>query len=195
MRTLAIFTLGMLMNGAAIAGPFGWKIGQSLQDLGLTPSDQTKSTGVYQVTTAPAGSNLIDFYSLTVGPTQGLCKIGAAGNDVQSSSYGTELRSAYNRFTDIFDKKFGGGKEYDFLYAGSIWDDRDDFMMGLLKKERTLTKFYSADEGSVMTDGLRTVMVDAKGLSTDKGYIAISYEFSNVDQCIEELEAMSASVF
>ena len=66
----------------------------------------------------------------------------------------------------------------DFLLPGSIWSDPNDFMMGLLQKERSLYAVWDKTNLSDKND-LITVFLGAQAVDRNSGYIVLEYSFNN----------------
>jgi hypothetical protein len=190
-----IFTLFLFLPITALAGPFGTEMGMSKEELGIKGTNEEISTFKWKLASLPKTSKLIDFYVVTVTPKNGLCAIRAVGKDVTTSAYGTQLRSAFEKINKSLQKKYSKGESYDFLNAGSIWDDERDFMMGMLKKERHLAYSYKEENGSTMVENVSSVFLAAGALSKQKGYVAINYSFENHEGCSAEIDAVDDDAF
>lgn len=180
---------------SAIAGPFGLNKGMTLEELkkhgNFTPAGQPF---VYTSKTLTNGHPDFEVYTVVLTPEHGLCKIQAVGSNIDSSSYGSELESKFKDLTSAMAGKYGSqGRNFDFLRSGSIWNEPKDWMMGLLKKERTLTTFWSPPESQNLPDSLATIVVEAIALSGSKGYIKLGYDFDNISGCLETLKAKKNS--
>ena len=56
--------------------------------------------------------------------------------------------------------------------------------MGLLKKERYLTAFWSKKNGSNLPqNNIKNISVNTIATSSEKGYISLNYEFLNINEC------------
>ncbi len=62
-------------------------------------------------------------------------------------------------------------------------------MMHLLKKNRTLAKIWSAEEGSNLTSNLDSIALEAGATDMSTGYLVMRYEFQNMPDCVAEGEA------
>lgn len=62
-------------------------------------------------------------YSVILTPEHGLCKPVAAGKNIDTNSYGTELEGKFKDLIDVMTRKYGApGKNYDLLRSDSIWN-------------------------------------------------------------------------
>lgn len=182
-------------TATVIAGPLGLSKGMTLQELKkqgtFAPSNEPF---IYTAKKIANGHPDFESYTVIVTPEQGLCKMQALSKDIETSSFGTELESKYQTLTNALSEKYGTPtKNYDFLRAGSIWKDSQDWMMGLLKKERTLTAFWINEGNTNFPDSIKSIKVETVALSGSKGYIILGYEFDNLSECMATLKAKQNS--
>jgi hypothetical protein len=181
-----LFFLGFVEQG--IAGPFGLSMGMKPTEVGRK-LEKLSNPGGYKTTEVPQSHSAFKEYMLLFGPKTGLCKIVAMGPEVATSVYGRELRSAFDKLEERLKVQYGKNKKYDSLEQGSVWNEPKDFMMGLLKKERTLVTFWTMEDGATLKDNIGIIELVAKALSLEKGILLVSYDFQNIDECHKELEA------
>lgn len=182
---LAIIVLAQAAN--AEPGPFGLEMGMTLKDIGGSPEQFSK--GKYTITTVPKPHSAFERYVVKVGPKSGLCYIKAVGKPVETNAYGLELSSVFNNMSAKLTQIYGKQKKMDLLLPGSIWNEPNDFMMGLLKDERKLYEIWSAENKSNLTGSLESVILGAKATSKDTGIIVIDYTFKNEKECEAEIAA------
>lgn len=84
--------------------------------------------------------------------------------------------------------QYGKYKRFDWLPSGSIWKEPEDFMMGLLKKDRILNTYWTKKEGSTLKDDLSEIGLQTFALSQDKGFLVLRYSFNNFSECKKENE-------
>ena len=120
----------------------------------------------------------------------GVCKLMGFDEVTNPDKYGIEHRNAYERFRDRVAAKYGEYKEYDFLCSSSIWDEPDDWLMSLRKKERTLAAIWIVENGSTLPDGLEGIVVEAGEL-----FIKVTYELDNLDESIAVGETIQSEDF
>ena len=195
MKTQILASLILFFSSPAFSGPFGTSEGMTKSDLGITSS--TKELGLYryQLTDLPKTSRLFESYVVKVTPQHGLCYIKAVGVTVSSSRYGEGVRTVFDRVNTALSKKYTSGNLQDFLRTGSIWDEPEDFMMGLKQKERILAGYYDEEEGSVMVENIEKAYLRALALSNDKGYVVVDYFFENHNACQAEVDSVENDVF
>lgn len=171
-------------------GPFGLKMGLSVEETkkaisGLSKMEQ--SEWIYKADSVPTPHPDFDFYSLKFSENTGLCRITAIGKDIKSGDSGAEIRSNFDSIDESLSKKYGKGKKYDF--SSSRYESPEYWMMYLLKKNRTLAKFWGKEHGSNLPSNLSTIYLQAKASDMSTGYLVLSYEFENISDCMAESKA------
>jgi hypothetical protein len=147
---------------------------------------------LYSTPAVPKPHPDFDDYRLIVTPTHGLCKISAWSKSLTTSVYGTELVSKFSSIEDALTAKYGSPRRYDFLRSGSIWDEPRDWMMALVKKERTLVSYWSG-EGRNWPDNIQSISVEAVAVGTEHAIIKLDYDFKNSSECIEWINSRKDS--
>lgn len=171
-----------------MAGPFGTEMGINLSEMKkIGVIESTNRPFVYSSKSMIKGYSDAEIYYFVITPNSGLCKISVATIDVTSSSYGTELARKFNDIKSALADKYGSPtSSYDFLKHGSIWKDSNEWMMALLKKERSLSSFWLNKN---LDNNIQSISINAIALNNNKGYIAFDYEFTNHSECLIELKS------
>lgn len=135
-----------------------------------------------------------EFYSVILTPEQGLCKITAVGKDIRSSSQGTEVEEEFKSKVEALTEKYGEPEnKHNFLKSGSLWKERQYWMMGLLKKERIISAFWGPKKNKNLPDSIDSIEIHADATNSETAYITIAYEFDNFDSCIKTLRTKKNS--
>lgn len=172
------------------AGPFGLKMGMKLNE--IDTKAKKIAPGKYFVS-VPNQHSAFEKYVVQVAPQTGLCYIKAIGKDIATSAYGVELKSEFYDMKEKLDKTYGKGKATDRLMYDSIWDEPNEWMMGLIKKERLLFVIWENSSGKNVKGNIKNIAMAAQPSSRSKGYIAIDYTFSNNDKCEQEISSQEDS--
>ena len=123
-------------------------------------------------------------------PATGVCNVKGIYVVPSPDDYGEAHRSAFNHISDLVGRKYGEPSDaFDFLDAGSLWDEPRYWLMGLKSGERLLQRFW-AKKPSILPSGLGSISVKASEL-----LIVVDYEFVNFPDCVEEGEASLADDF
>jgi hypothetical protein len=190
-----LFASAIFATLACNAGPLGLHKGMPLEELmrqgNFAPGDRQF---VYSSRTLENGHSDFDFYTVVLTPEQGLCKLQALSKEIDSGSFGTDLENKFNGLAGAITQKYGPPKSsFNFLKAGSIWNQPRDWMMGLLKKERVLATFWAASETSTLPDAIKSISIEATALSGSRGLIRLTYDFDNIGDCLKVLSAKKNS--
>jgi hypothetical protein len=127
-------------------------------------------------------------YVARISPSSGVCRVSGLGKTHTNDRYGFETRSAFARLKASLGARYGSSKNYDFLNAGSIWNDPQDWHMALQKEERTLASFWSKEHESALPATISGIMLDTRAVSSGP-YLALAYEFTNMTDCSARKQA------
>ena len=179
-------------------GPFGLSRGMSRAAIEAaidsTLQPRNDQAHLYTTATVPRPLERVDFYVLLVLPNAGLCQIRVIGITVNSSSHGVELRNEYLRVRDALQEVYGTFGEADYLRTGSIWDEPEDWMMAVRRRERILQAAWDAEEGSTMRNNVKQILLGVSALNTSSGWITLQYQFDNEEECDAEMSRATTSV-
>ena len=177
MKTVLVALFFLLIASQSIAGPFGIDKGASAESLDII---KRVSPGVYYVN-PPQKHSLFEKYLVMVSDTQGVYKIVASGKNISTNTNGTELTDEFDTLKSMLSKSYGEYLEANFGITGSEWDEPEDFMEGLLKKERLLSATWIEKYGAKLKGGIQSVKLEGTALKSEVGYLSVKYEFDNLD--------------
>lgn len=177
--TIARFAVPLFVTFAtpAIAGPFGVDVE------GFTPEKYSCSnlSGLfYRCMGVPKPHNDFEAYAVQYHKDAGLCMIKGIGKDVKENGYGGMVREKVEEIYSQVSSKYGKLEKSDFLLPSSIWNEPDEWLMGLVKSERVYA--YSG-EISPSVDGIATYLVAAGATSSDSGYVIVEFYTENKEKC------------
>ena len=173
---------------SAIAGvPFGLTVGMPLSTVKkVSGNPEVLSRYSYSFKKVPTPYKGFEDYLMVITPKNGLCKVIGYGEKITTNVYGDDLRFNFNKVKESLIKKYGQPEvDFDFLRAGSIWRNSEDWTMSLYKEERVLSAGWEPNE----VNGIKNIMLKVNGLGRNTGRIVLSYELSNFDACDKEKEA------
>ena len=155
LRALCGIAVAMGMIGAVRAqtpspavqntpGPFGFTCGASSQAISrLVGPLKPEGADQYSTATAPTPFPNVGYYLLTISPTQGLVKVSAETNDIDTDTTGVDLIHQFHTMEAELAKQYGKPtRQEDFLKPGSVWAGEDEWTLSYLKKERTLASHW-----------------------------------------------------
>jgi hypothetical protein len=207
-KTMILFLLLVSVSFAQQTGPFGLSRGMSKEAVvaAVGAKNVIKNEG-RQVSTVPKPHLMFESYSLLFSPTVGLVKILALSVIIDTDDFGDQIRSAYDDISTALQQAYGQPNySFDFLQSGSIWHERNEFMWGLYKKERTLATAWdntSETNGTApivrhaLPNQIANISLQAVALDVDpnKADLILAYEFNGFNQYADEVAKKKASVF
>lgn len=155
LRISFLFAIAIVLGGVSraqssstlsqnAAGPFGFTCGMSQQAItGLVGPLKNEGVNQYSASTAPNPYPNVGGYSLTISPTQGLLRVQAETNDIETDSDGADLIAQFHAMEAELTKQYGKpARQDDALKPGSIWAGLDEWTTSYLKNERTLSSHW-----------------------------------------------------
>jgi len=201
MRFARAALLPLALSGVAIlpatllaqkdaSGPFGLRMGMTAAEIrqvvDVKPMEPEQRPLVLQTKRLPRHHDAFEGYLLIVSEKVGLCKIVGLGETIAVKPEGKELRSAFENLEEAIERKYGKHLTRDELEAGSKLTDKKQWMQSLHGKERYLAAFWDAEERSTLSDDIAEIVLDARTLSENEGYVRLDYAFTNWVRCEEE---------
>jgi len=189
-----LLLIGLSIN--IFAGPFGIDMGMSLEEVTKISKIEPVSIGddAYLIT-PPNTNNLFEMYMVKIHHLHGVYLIKAIGVDISVTGYGDELKLEFNKLVQNLEKNYGKYKKIDYLKRGSIWKDADDFMMGLLKGDRSLIVSFDKESKATLPSDLKEILVGVSAKNQNTGYILLEYYSTKYDIITKEIEEKQNNVF
>lgn len=175
----------LLLTSCGAGGPFGLSKGMTLDQIDETA--QQIDHGVYTTQNVPHTHSSFKRYALIIGPTTGLCKVKAVSKSIATNSSGDQLRTKYESMRSRLDKIYGQGETTDSIEPESMWKDPEQFMMGLVEKDRVLATVWKINNGSQFKDEIEFVFLKALPTRSDNGFLMLEYEFKGFATCLKEI--------
>ncbi len=195
-RSMTAVSVALVLAGVGAAAqesaPFGIPMGAQKASLKIA-SELPGSLA--RLASVPRPHPDMEEYIVEVTPSTGVCWVKAVGKNVSTSVYG---EGAQNLFTDLksqLDGVYGPAKVTDRAKPGSIWDEPKDWMMGLLKKERTLIAIWGSTEGRPLTSNVQYVGLVITALSRDTVFASVEYYGTTYEKCELEAKTLKANAF
>jgi hypothetical protein len=136
---VVFLVLSFFVGGIAFAGPFGLDMGMSLDQIkNKTDKNPELVQDDFYMVDPPNKNNMFKSYIVQISQKYGIVWIKAIGKDIATNGYGFELQSTFDNLVSSIERTYGKYKKTDILMPGSIWNDANDFMMGVLRRERYL---------------------------------------------------------
>lgn len=193
---LSLFFIFVFTN-YFFAGPFGFSEGMTYEQVKEACGGREPvkiSDGTYIVVPVKQHPYFVR-YIAWIDENAGLNYLKAIGKNIDTNSYGFEIKSKFDSLETSLCKTYGKCERTDILMPGSIWDDYDEWMRALEKRDRYLMSSWSSDKGSKMPDDLKGIYLAASADSYDSGKIILEYEFSNHESVENAQKEIEDSVF
>ena len=154
--------------------PFGFKPGMTKDAILTAVGGKTHlldvAGNIITLNNAPKPNPEFNGYMLAISSSAGLGKV-LVWSDVESNRSGEQVRDRFSTIRAALVTKYGKpGGDYDFVHAGALFREDDEFMMSLLQGERDLVSFWTLADGTF-------IFLKAVGKDTQKASIQLSYEF------------------
>jgi hypothetical protein len=187
LRILALLAVGVIAGSLCRAqsssprkqkpaGPFGFTCGMTTQAItGLVGPLKQEGVDEYSTTTAPKPYPNVGYYSLTISPAQGLLRVSAETNDIQTDSDGADIIKEFHAIESDLTQQYGKPtRQEDFLKPGSVWAGQDEWTLSYMKKQRTLASHWTfpAPKGCVTAIDLIAEVAD-----TNIGEVMMRFDF------------------
>lgn len=184
------FSAIALVASSTAAGPFGIDTENfSLESYDCEP---VNTTTFFKCSTIPNKHPDIESYIIQYAEKVGVCMIKGISVDIRDNVFGSNIQSKIEQIKEQISSKYGAGDDIRYLQSGSIWDEPEDWMVGLAKDERTF-----ATEWNMATpiDGTSIIFLAAKAINRETGYFVVEFYSSDHKKCDEVRNADEASSF
>lgn len=173
-------------------GPFGLQIGLSFEDINLDLSPVEGNPFRFTTKNVPKNHSAFDLYALDIAPISGLFAITAFGKTIITSRYGIEIKTAFESLKSKLDTAYGKSELTDVLLPNSIWNEPQDWMSALEKKERILVATWSGkkNSGAIQDVFLSEIYLGISVIDNENGYLRLEYIFENQDTAIKEIQSL-----
>ena len=191
--TVVLLALVMVCNTTLADDPFGFAINTSPTEYDFC---STVEKNKYICSTAPKPHNEFDAYILWHIEGIGVCALIATGKNIERDSYGVEIKRRVDDVKGQIEKKYGPpSDQFNFLNAGSIWDEPNDWMMGLYQNERRYIYYWSKNLGFKPVGTVEFILLEAIGLSRSTGSINLKFEYKSMGSCKTEESNANSDIF
>jgi hypothetical protein len=207
-RCISFLSYCLFVGQAFAAGPFGFECGMTKEQVVklvgqgavkhinwelAQESGISNQNDMLMLSTAPKPHKDFGEYLLLFAPKLGLVKLVAIGKPVPTSRYGDDLKNFFLETRDAIADNYGTPETFDSLRFGSIWNEPQDWMTGLLKGERTLMSGWELK--TTRPNHITGIMLKATASSTEEGHLELIYEFEGFTEYERSQKAKATTVF
>jgi len=138
----------------------------------------------------------LSLYSVKYVDGVGICYVNAIGKTIENDSFGFTTKQRVDAIAKQLRQKYGVETDKgDFLFPGSIWDDPDDWMMGIRRKERIYAYLWSSKDGFKPVGEVAELAVAAQAVSGYAGLVQVGFTFKSEPQCKAIIEKSGQDAF
>lgn len=155
--------------------PFGLRPGMTVDQIKTAVGERNvspfpNSRRVYLLSSVPEKLEFFDNFFVAVSSKSGLAKLGASFS-FESNRSGEQVRENFQKVEKLLIDKYGKPTDHhDYVHAGAVFKEDDEFMMALLKGQRELRSFWKLDGGTFL-------LLDATAHNSTVALIGLTYEF------------------
>lgn len=195
-RNFLCVALLLMISSIAFAGPFGLEMGWS--------EEQCKEAGAIfigdpyitnEVTsyffTPPKKHSSFETYIIRIDKEYGVYEISAYSGTINTAGNGSQIKTKFVTIRDQIAATYGDPLMIDYLDPGSLWDENQYWMMGLVKGERHYSAIWFGKEN----DPIMTISLYINAKYSDSGEIVLSYSSKDSLKVTERQSEIEASVF
>jgi hypothetical protein len=168
-RLVALF-LCVCVSTTAIANSFGLAMGVPSDELDTVKHEEAP-VGMLQLLNVSEPNINYKTYLGQFSGQQGLCWTKGIGVDVESDSYGTEIRARFDaeklRLTEIY----GEPEEIDFRFTGNVESDLGNWLRAIRDGDRYVAAIWKQKSTVKLPGGLQNVGLVINAATSSIGYL------------------------
>jgi hypothetical protein len=178
----------MLIPAQTLARGFGIQQGTSIEELDVV---EDLGTGRY-VVNVPSPHSEFESYVVWASDSHGVCLVRGLGKDHDNDRYGQSVRAAFDKLESALEERYGDFRKGNFLNAGALWDETDEWVMAIRQSERVYQSVWDAQYGSDLPDSIIEIILNVDALSSSSAWIGLQYRLANFDECQQKLETLDS---
>ncbi|MEE3314880.1 MAG: hypothetical protein VZR56_12090 [Treponema sp.] len=193
MKKLYMLLVLALLPFSIFAGPFGLKMGMTLEELSAACIEEPEYIADDRYYIQPKKSHPLFYgYVAWVSEANGLYYIKGISREIKTTDYGTEVKQEFSKLLSPLEKKYGKFKKIDKLSFDTLWKDPGDWMIAIADGARIYEAHWEATDDNVEKfEGLISIAIGIKTEATyitNEAYIWIEYGFINAISGFEDLD-------
>ena len=196
-KKLCLLIFVLFVSLGVYAGPFGLKMGQSIEDLQTEGIDIIKlEEGIdHYIVIPPTPHREFKTYIVRIDPDEGIYFIKAIGSDIEDKGYGFNTRAKLSEIRRLLEVGYGESDLLDYIYPNSIWNENEDWMMGLFQGDILYIAAWTKDVSSILPDDINKIYLAAYATSTLDGYLTLEYYGNDYEELEQKALKSEAFIF
>ena len=170
-----------------MSGPFGLEMGMKKDQVKIAEEIAPYTYGLINV---PKPHSAFPSIIGRITPNNGLSCIRALGNNIITQGLGLEVKYEFENYINKLSKTYGEVKVINDLMQGSIWDQPQDWMMSIEKKERMYLAQWHEDYGLNLPNNLISITLGVFAHDDHNGQLILDYYFKNSTTAQEEISSL-----
>ena len=162
----------------------------SAQAFGISKGDDVSSyEGVSELQLGLSQINVpkphpeFEVYVVKHSPETGVCMVRGIGKDHGNDRFGISVRRAFEELRTALDRRYAPSGLNDFLRAGALWDESDEWVMSIRQNDRAYQAYWDAETRSKLPEDVAEILLSVAATSGNSAYVVLQYRFDNDDAC------------
>jgi len=123
-----------------------------------------------------------------ITPACGLSRVTSVGQFIPTDGDGAALRAAFDALETDLARAFGPGERLDGAAPGRSLAVGPSWTSALASGAWLLNTRWLAYSGATLDDGLESVVLAARAIKSEQGFLLLQYQFANIAEAEAELE-------
>lgn len=180
LRNTTVLVLVLMVCKFSNAAGFGFKMGEAPESYSC---DAIAASPGYYECAAPKPHSAFESYIISASKEHGICWVKGIGKNISDNGYGTHTKSAHENLETLLSKAYGSvSKMSDFILPNSLWDDSNEWLMSIARKERVYTSIWNDLEVTSKPD-LKSIYLASNATGGKTGYIVLEYYAKYQSDC------------
>lgn len=191
-----LFVVALSPAVAAESNPFGLDLDKHPAEYDGCFQPEEYEPYWYGCKTVPKPHPEFELYAIQYVEGVGICAVTAVSKTIENDSYGFTTKRRVDAIAKQLKQKYGVETlKFDRLLYGSIWDDPDDWMMGVHQNERFYFYGWDSDKGFKPGGEVIELVVSAVAGASDAGNVRVEFYFKRQPQCDAIIEKAGQDAF
>lgn len=176
---------GLAEETSRLAEPsFGLAAGMGIEQVeALLGPVQEVGPGAYLAAPPAGAAPEIASLGLVLVPSEGLCRVQSTTAPLASDGQGTPIRESFASLLERLWAALGEPRVIDTLREGSTLGKAEQWLEALRAGDRVFLSFWSEDTGARLPAGVEKVVLAARPLEGNQGFVMVEATFFNWPAC------------
>ena len=191
---MMVIAVASIATSVSAQEPFGFALNKHPKEYGYCKQMEENKT-FYDCSSAPRPHRAFAYYLVQYVEGVGVCTIKGSGVPIHNDAYGIHLRSTADNLYAQVAQRYGPTKKIDLIHPSSLWNEPQYWTMGLRRGDRVYSYLWPPEGGVAPVGQVSSIGVITMALSSDAGYILLTYEFATMPACEAKIQQAESRVF